>query len=289
MTNDGAAILDAGDRDFLQNGYRILNLEDTKTLEEARAALRDTLRTELGRPDAELEEYHTYPLTGERHDQLVASLTEVLRGQSYPRRILEANRDFFLRFIGPDLCVQRAPYLRVARPHCPEDNVDYHRDTHYGRSPFELSVWIPFSGITPEMALRILPGSHVAPESDYPTEQRVRENVQPGSLKHRLGVPYAPKQMSPDIEARMQPIPVEFGQALIFSLSVVHGQRVNLGTRTRMTCDVRVVHALAPIRWTSTACEHYYEPLSISAVSEQAHRYAVANQLESPLRALVGS
>jgi hypothetical protein len=268
---------------FLADGYAVLPLDGTVALDEARDALVDALCRVLGRADAALDTYHDHALDPRVHETVLETLTDELRKGGHARRIVESQLALFTRLIGPDLCVQRQPYLRIARPGVEADNVDYHRDTHYGRSPFEVSVWIPFVDVPPEMALRVLPGSHVAPEAEYPTTQVKREDVQRGSLKHRLGFPYAPKRMLGDVEKYMRPVPVQYGEILIFSLSIVHGQRVNTSGRARFSCDTRVAHGLAPIAWEASVSGRYYETLSRSAVSEQARRYAVANGLATNL------
>lgn len=273
---------------FLTDGFAVLPLAETAALDDARDALQHALRRVLGRPGVSLGDYHLHATGVGVHDAVLETLTDELRKGGHARHIVESQREAFIRLVGPDLCVQRVPYLRIARPGVEADNVDYHRDTHYGRSPFEVSVWIPFVDVPPEMALRVLPGSHVAPESEYPTSQTVREDVQRGSLKHRLGFPYAPKRMLGDFEARMVPVPVRYGEILIFSLSIVHGQRVNTSDRARFSCDTRVVNGLAPIAWeASVSSGRYYETLARSAVSEQARRYAVANDLPTMLDAWV--
>ena len=265
--------------ELLGNGYTVLPLSSLHALNATRDALLGRLRRTLSDPSASFESYHETVRDQRVHESVLESLTDELRQGRHTRHIIEAELEFFRQFIGPDLCLQRLPYMRIARPLVAGDNVDYHRDTQYGRSPFELSVWIPFVDVAPEMALRILPGSHVAPESDYPTTQRERPDVPRGGLRHQLGFPYAPKSMSSSIETQMQPVPVKYGQILLFSLSVVHGQRINTGPLTRFSCDSRVVNGLAPIAWEASVSGRYYETLTRSAVSEQARRYAVSNQL----------
>jgi ectoine hydroxylase-related dioxygenase (phytanoyl-CoA dioxygenase family) len=169
------------------------------------------------------------------------------------------------------------PYLRIARPGIAGDNVGYHRDTHYGRSPYEVSVLIPFVDLPSSMAIRIMPGSHVLPESDFPTTQHVSEDVEKGSFKHKLGFLYAPKVMAADVEARLEPVPLSYGQVLLFSLSTVHGQQVNEGPFTRFSADSRVVNDLAPVPRQASVSGEYYEVLTRSAVTEQAVRYQLAN------------
>lgn len=268
---------------FLKFGWFVLDLPDRRPLDDARAALRSVLRGATGRSDIEFERYHEVVTDDAAHLRIQGALTDELRSGRHCQRIVAAQLDFFKAFLGPDLATQRMPYLRIARPGVAGDNVGYHRDTQYGRSPYEVSVLIPFVDLPAEMALRIMPGSHVMPESDFPTTQYFRDDVEKGGFKHKLGFPYAPKVMSADIEARLEPVPVSYGQVLLFSLSTVHGQHMNDGPFTRFSADSRVVNELAPVPRQASVSGEYYEMLTRSAVTEQACRYHVANASgESP-------
>ena len=85
--------------------------------------------------------------------------------------------------------------------------------------------------------------------------------------------------MEGDIDNLALPIPLEIGQALIFSLSIVHGQEVNRSQLTRFSSDIRVVNSLAPIEWERSVHKDYYTELSSSAVTKQARAYQAANAI----------
>jgi len=95
--------------------------------------------------------------------------------------------------IGLDIMVQYMPYLRLARPNRPEDNIGYHKDTQYGQTPYELAVHVPFVDLDADSSLIVISGSHLAPESDYQSVAGITTHVTKGSTDHMLGKPYAPK------------------------------------------------------------------------------------------------
>ena len=97
--------------------------------------------------------------------------------------------------------VQTNPYLRIARPNKKVDNIGYHRDTFYGGNPFELSVFVPFVDLDARGTLNLLTGSHILPESQFPTTKIENPDpaVRKGTAKHQLGFAYAPKVMNKEI------------------------------------------------------------------------------------------
>lgn len=276
MTLDTASLATLGEH-FVEQGWVCVAMPDPAPAVAARDAMLDLLRRELSPELGAIEDYHQFIGTDEdRHTALQQQLTELFWRERFGQRICAAQADFFTRFVGLDLHVQKYPYVRMARPGLRQDNIGVHRDTQYGASPYELSVWIPYTDLDEGGALRVLPGSHLAPESAFEFEQRPDPVVTKGSQKHKLGFPYAPKALKGDVEARMQPVPIRFGEMLVFSLSLVHGQSVNAGAGTRLSTDIRLVNSLAPIEWQRSVHADYYEPLNVSPVTRQARLYYAA-------------
>jgi ectoine hydroxylase-related dioxygenase (phytanoyl-CoA dioxygenase family) len=108
----------------------------------------------------------------------------------------------------------------------------------------------------------------------------VSPDVTKGSVKHQLGFLYAPKELDDAARRQITPVALRPGQALVFSLSLVHGQEVNRSQVTRIQSDARVVSSFAPIQWTRNVHADYYRPLCSSAVAQQARRYLSANQTD---------
>ena len=263
---------------FFEKGWAVIDMVDPSPIYEARELLKQELASILGRT-IELENYHEVALDDAQHTETQVKLTQFFRDKKLGRKVIEAQKDIFRGIIGLDLLVQAFPYLRMTRPNKPQDNIGYHRDTFYGGSPFEVSVLVPFVNLESKSGLSVMSGSQTAPESMFPIEQIKNPDtaVVKGSAKHQLGFLYAPKLMDPEIEKQMTPIPLKLGQALMFSLSTVHGSVVNTGRFTRWSSDIRVVNALAPV--DLSARPTYYETLCLSPVTESARKYLEVNQI----------
>jgi ectoine hydroxylase-related dioxygenase (phytanoyl-CoA dioxygenase family) len=191
--------------------------------------------------------------------------------------IVERSVESFKVLLGLDLHIQKYPYVRISRPKKYQDNIGIHRDTHYGCSPYEVSVSIPFTTVPAKGSLGVLSGTHLLAEDALPFEQVKSPNVEKNSTKHKLGFLYAPKVMSDEVRQSIKPIALKVGQALAFSLSLVHGQEINQSKGTRISTDVRLVNSFAPIQWSRNVHSDYYEPFCSSVVTQQAKIYVAAN------------
>jgi hypothetical protein len=261
---------------FVERGWIVVDLQDPDVVAATGARLLEWLRAgplpELER----LDDYHRH-VDDADHERVHVDLAERYWGARLGHDIVASELAFLRTFVGLDLHVQRYPYLRIARPDRTVDVTGLHRDLLYGASPYEVSLLVPFTDLDADSALRVVSGSHAEPAASFPATRVDSEDVTPGSPKHRLGFPYAPQILAPEVAERAEPVPLHVGQALLMSLGLVHGQAVNRSDRTRVTTDVRVVNSLAPVAFARGVRDDYYEPLCSSPVTEQARRQVAAD------------
>ena len=217
--------------------------------------------------------YEVVEVLGAGLDSILRAAEDHANAAAMPREVICSNLRYFQSMIGMDLHIQSKPYLRVVRPGIAADNIGLHRDTWYGDSAYEVSVWIPLTDTDEGSALRVAPGSHLWPESKYPIEPVATDVVQ-GSEDHAKGFPYAPKRFVGDIATK--PIPMRVGQILIFPVSLLHGTVENKSDKVRVSVDCRVANSLAPIRMSRSRDAEYYKPLCVSPITELAKRYEAA-------------
>jgi hypothetical protein len=263
---------------FAERGWLAVDLPDPDPVFRARDLLLRRLRETALPALACLEDYHHLVPEEERHVAILHDLSTWYWEQGLGRAIISANLAFFRALIGPDLHIQRYPYLRAVRPGLGRDAAPLHRDTYYGASPYEVSVVTPFTAMTATQAMRVISGSHTAPDAEYPFVQHVNPDVKPQSPKHRLGFPYAPKLLDPALTSRAEAVPLEVGQVLLFGLALIHGAGTNTGATTRFSSDIRVVNSLAPVQWSRGVHADYFVPLCTSPVTGAAQRYLAANR-----------
>lgn len=269
--------------EIIERGWVVLDLPNPTPVFAVRTQLLEWLRRRF--PDlSSLSTYHLLGLPDDRHIELLYKLLTFYWEADLARTIIGANIEFFRGLVGSDLHIQRYPYIRVVRAGHPSDAAPMHRDTYYGASPYEVSVVIPFTEMDDATAaLRVISGSHLAPDSDYPYTQTMRDDIVIGSPKHRLGFPYAPRLLDPALQDRAQAVPLKVGQAIIFPLSLVHGSLSEDRTSaTRFSTDIRLANSWAPVSWSRGVHPNYFVPLCASPVTAVARRYLEANQSTEP-------
>lgn len=269
------------DDQLRQNGYFVLNFDQTNPILEGREKLLKKLREITQHPSITLETYHELNLSDEEHTDLQHEMSLFFNSQQMAHQVIEKNIHLFKTLIGIDLDVQASPYLRIARPGKTVDNIGYHRDTFYGGCPEELSTVIPFVDLNEQGTLSVCPKTHFISEDQFEFDQTFLfdKDEFKKSKKHTLGFLYAPKAIKNISEFNMKPIPLKIGQALVFMLSTLHGAIVNHSSISRWSVDIRLKNALSKI--DLSARPTYYKPLCRSALFENCLKYYEINGREA--------
>lgn len=257
-------------KEYIEKGWVVFDFPSTQQLCLAKEELERELSRLLGRKTT-LEGYREED--DERHSQTQIAMTRFFREQNYD--FITPVLPQFREILGPDIVKQANPFLRIARPGKRQDNIGYHRDSHYGGTAYELSFLVPFVEMGPGNTMSVISGSHVESEEAYPTKQHISEEVTKGSPKHQLGFMYAPKAMESTIAERVKPVPLKFGQALVFCLPIVHGCVVNEESVTRWSSDQRLMPTFAPIEMGERQVE--YTVISESPTTTCVRKYEEAN------------
>lgn len=200
-------------------------------------------------------------------------LSEKMWQNEYSLQAAEILLPFIQQFIGLDVMVQYNPYLRIVRPNKREDNIGYHKDTQYGQTPYELAVHIPFVDLDEKSAIRVISGSHLMPESAFVGVTPDGYSVKKGSIENHIGKPWMPKCLAVPEGMETTPLVMKVGQVAIFSPAIFHGQEVNEGDVTRVSCDLRFVSSCHANEVKLGKIHAGYVPVSCSPVEKVAAQY----------------
>jgi len=220
-----------------------------------------------------LGQIHRWSLTDDGVKEVHIQASKEFWKDEYSLKYAKWLMPFVSYLIGLDVMVQYNPYFRIARPHKPKDNIGFHKDTQYGQTPYELAVHIPFVDLDEKSALRVISGSHLMPESAFTRITADNGHVEKGSIENQIGRPYMPKPLAVPEGMETTPMCIKVGQAAIFSPALFHGQEVNEGDVTRISCDLRFVGSRAPIEIRKGKIHAGYVPVLQSPVEYLADNY----------------
>jgi len=253
---------------FETQGYTVLDFQKDRYLLE----LQELLKKQF--PCHPVEWHTQRDVTPDQHTAHVKNVLDKVIESSFVTSLIADNKAIFVEIVGPDFDLQVAPHIRVTRPEVEGDMVDWHRDSFYGSTPWELNIWFPVFPLAEGAGLRVLPGSHVMPSKnirDIAQSDEFRKAVQKGSTAHQIGHVYAAKTddtlsaMKVEDTALLTP---KCGSFVLFFGCAIHRAQ-NRSNKTRISVDTRLKNSFAP---TNTRAG-YYKSLSTSCVTRAVQRF----------------
>jgi len=252
---------------LLKNGFLIQEFVSTKFLIDAQ----DLVRSQF---PCDPVKWHELSTSTEEHLLQVKNTLGALIARRCIPNLIHDNKELYYSIFGPDFDVQRAPHLRITRPEVEGDAVDWHRDTFYGNTVYEINLWFPLFPLGSSAGVRILPGSHITPSRhlrDHQDSNEFRKAVLKGSTANQLGFVYAPKTDDAldtmDLEKTVLLSP-DFGSfAMFFGCAIHKGQ--NKSEHTRISVDARIKNSYTP---TNTK-PGYYENISRGIITDVGQRF----------------
>ncbi len=253
---------------FEKQGYMLLEFKQDRSLKQ----LQELLKAQF--PCHPVEWHTQRDVTPDQHTAHVKNVLDKVIESGLVTSLIDDNKEIFVEIVGPDFDLQVAPHIRVTRPEVEGDMVDWHRDSFYGSTPWELNIWFPVFPLAEGAGLRVLPGSHTMPSRnvrEVAQEDAFRKAVQKGSTAHQIGHVYSAKTddvlsaMKVEDTALLAP---RCGSFVLFFGCAIHRAQ-NRSNLTRISVDTRLKNSFAP---TNTR-PGYYKALSTSVVTRAVQRF----------------
>ncbi len=164
-------------------------------------------------------------------------------------------RDPLHCLVGNELAMQRALNLSIQLPGDPSSVLPLHSDVWSGNSPYEVVFWLPLVNCFNTKSMYVLPRN---------LSDRVLADFKRYS---ELSTEAFFIELEPDLRW----MKVQYGEALLFSHSVIHGNRVNMESTTRWTMNVRFKSLLSP--FGNKEPGESFIPITIRAATRVGYEY----------------
>ena len=177
--------------------------------------------------------------------QNIIALQEKLRNISSKSKNFTSFARTFAKdiefLLGPDISYQTSPWFRIARPMKFEDNIGFHKDTMYGQDPLIPTLFCPLVNLNTDGNMIFVRKSHNLNEKKLSLKKESFIKSQKNSKLHKLGIPFNPKCISVKKEKKFK---IKFGEYVLFSPAIIHGQEINKSKITRFSFDLRFINTI---------------------------------------------
>lgn len=169
--------------------------------------------------------------------------------------------DYYLRLakealsiiVGNEMAQQRRVNLSIQLPHDSSSLLPVHCDTWSGDSPFEVVLWVPLVNCYGTKAM-----FYCSPDADA--------RIQPEIGKYQNS-----EKLYEAIEKHTNFIECNYGDMLIFTQNVMHGNRVNETGETRWSMNCRFKGLMTP--YADKKLGEFFEPVSLRPATQLGMGY----------------
>lgn len=253
--------------EFLKNGIVKISVEDRAALNKIRSSIVSVAASWLQQPMPKeeqkfLDNIHRH-ISVEKLNDFRLAIINTMNAEPWLRRAYYAiGKRALETLVGNELVMQRRVNLSIQLPDDDSSLLALHSDVWSGDSPYEVVLWVPYVDC-------------FATKSMYFCKADVDAKVQPNLREFRgktsEDLYHAVAKDSPFCD-------VNYGEALIFTQNIMHGNRVNVESETRWSSNCRFKSALSP--YADKKLGEFFDPITLRPTTRFGIRYALPKGFE---------
>src|SRR5262245_39269805 len=157
--------------------------------------------------------------------------------------------------VGNELAMQRQINLSIQLPHDAGSLLPVHSDVWAGDSPYEVVLWVPYVDCARTKSMYFCDAAR-----DAEVQSRLAD-LRGGTVEDLY------KLIEPDVEF----VDIAYGDVLVFTQNILHGNRVNVEPETRWSSNCRFKSLLSP--YADKKLGEFFEPIAIRPATRLGLRY----------------
>jgi sporadic carbohydrate cluster 2OG-Fe(II) oxygenase len=245
---------------FLKKGYAVVPVENRKALHRIQGLVADTAAAYLKQPKprnptAFLNGIHKFVDVPQLNALRLDVINAIRQNDWFRPAYFSLVRDALGSLVGNELAMQRGIGLSVQLPNDDSSLLPVHCDVWDGDSTFEVVEWVPLVDCFKTKSMYIL-----EIEKDRAMQARLKD-FRDADAEALFRV----------IEKDVEYLEVPYGSVLIFSQTLMHGNRVNREPETRWSMNCRFKSALSP--YADKKLGEFFEPITLRPVTRMALHY----------------
>jgi sporadic carbohydrate cluster 2OG-Fe(II) oxygenase len=239
---------------FLDQGYIVIDVEDTRALDQIRELIVGEIGRQLGHtlpggPSNILNSIADHLSVEALNDFRVEIHSRINANSTLKNNYFRTAKNALEALVGNELAMQRRINLSIQMPSDFSSLLPVHSDVWSGCSPYEIVLWVPMVDCFGTKSMYILPRA-----IDQKVQAKMHKNADQGA-----------EGLFNAIKDDVVWLDVPYGKAVIFSQALMHGNIVNQEAETRWSLNCRFKNLFSP--YSDKKIGEYYEPITIRAAS----------------------
>tara|TARA_B110000977_G_scaffold201844_1_gene299212 strand:+ start:5871 stop:6689 length:819 start_codon:yes stop_codon:yes gene_type:complete len=243
---------------FQKNGYIILKNHNKDSLNYIQKKIFNLLKDKkLEKTDPLLffKNFHKKIKKTQLNDVRLRAINAINHDKLFRDHYFKVGQDTLESLVGNELAMQKKINLSLQIPNDKKSMLPMHSDIYAGESPFEVVMWIPLTNVKKT--------THSMFITNPKDNIKINEEVTQTKSKTIM-------QIFNKYRDKFKFLEVKFGEILIFTPILLHGNVVNKTKETRISLNCRFKSLLSPydvFSKTHRNIPHFYKPLNIKPLT----------------------
>ena len=241
---------------FQENGYLIKKIEDIKSLNYISKKIENFLfkKKKLRNKNISLNKLHKHINKISLNNMRISLIKKINQDHKFSYNYYNIAKSTLDYLIGNEVAMQKNINVSIQTPRDKDSMLSMHSDIHAGESPFEVVAWLPLTDVDSNSM------------SMFITKPKFNKIINKAVTNSKKNI----NEIYKKNKKKFKFIKIKFGEILIFSPILLHGNTINETNNTRISMNCRFKSLLSPYNVFSTThrnIPHFFKPLTIKPMT----------------------
>jgi sporadic carbohydrate cluster 2OG-Fe(II) oxygenase len=245
---------------FQKNGYLIKKTTDIESLNKLQdfvyKILSENKKNILKDKIKYFEALHKFVTKKELNEFRVKAITSINKSKQFRDYYYDSSKEILDCLVGNEIAMQKKINLSIQIPNDNKSMLPMHSDIYAGESPFEVVIWIPLMNVKKSSHSMFITN----PKDNVAINKEITKSKNKTIIK-----------IYNKFKKKFKFLKINYGEILVFSPIIQHGNVVNTTTETRVSLNCRFKSLLAPydvFSKTHRNIPHFFQPHTIKPLTK---------------------
>ena len=250
---------------FRKNGYLIKKTNNNKSLNYLQKEIYKFLISSKPKLKKKIKEQnyisffenlHKYVNYKELNEIRLSVINKINKDKSFADNYYAACKEVLDSLVGNEVAMQKKINLSIQMPNEKKSMLPMHSDIYAGESPFEVVMWIPLMNVEAKSHSMFITNPKSNKAINHEVTKSKNKSISEIFKKYRKKFKF---------------IKINYGEVLIFTPILLHGNEINKTSKTRISLNCRFKSIFSPYgdkKKTHRNIPHFYRPLNIKPLTK---------------------
>ena len=219
------------EKDFIRKGYSIIKPKDKDIIKNLHNFVISYLRKKVSKNiPLNLNKLNNHINIEDVNSIRLDLYQNINKSKKFHEMYFKVFKPYLSKIIGDDISKQKKINLNIQLPQDYNSTLDLHADTFAGESPYEVITWLPLSSVYKSNSMYVFP---------LDISKKIVSKIE---NYNTVGT----DKILNNYKKNLKFLKINYGEVLIFSANLMHGNKVNQTKDSRLSLNCRFKNTFSP-------------------------------------------